>query len=66
MTPELLNHWRIIPRLCVASYAWMFYEVASWFMHLPDPTNAQAAFVSTFTAAAAAFFNFYAQTGKES
>ena len=30
-----------------------------WFMNLPDPTNAQAAFISTIVGAGAAWFGLY-------
>jgi len=36
----------------------------TWFMALEDPTNAQAAFISTIVGAGAAFFGLY--VGKSS
>lgn len=63
MTPKTLNEWRVIPRLLVALYGVLFYTVSDWFMGLDDPTNAQAAFVSTVVGAGAAIFNFYCSTG---
>ena len=59
MTPEDLNKWRIVPRLMVLAYGILVAQVASWFMGLPDPNAAQAAFVSTVSLASAGVFNFY-------
>ena len=56
---QIINRLRIIPRLIVVSYAWIFWNTADWFMGLPDPTSTQAAFVSTVVGAGAAFFGLY-------
>ena len=37
----------------------MFYKTCDWFMSLPDPTNAQSAFVSIIVGAGAAWFGLY-------
>ena len=37
----------------------MFYKTCDWFMALPDPTNAQSAFVSIIVGAGAAWFGLY-------
>ena len=36
-----------------------FLSSVTWFMELPDPTNAQAMFISTIVGAGAAFFGLY-------
>ena len=64
MTPQTLNEWRIIPRILIASYGYIFYDVCSWYMALPDPSVAQAGFVSTIVGASAAFFGLYCSSGK--
>lgn len=61
---ESLNKLRVVPRLLIGLYGYMFYEVAMWFMALPEPTNAQAAFVSTIVGAGAAWFGLYVNSGK--
>lgn len=63
LTPELINRWRIIPRIIVALYGFTFWKVVEWFMALPDPTATQAAFVSTVVGAGAAFFGLYVNSG---
>ena len=55
----LLDKFRVIPRLIMLAYIYAFYQSTVWFMSLPDPTNAQAAFISTIVGAGAAFFGLY-------
>ena len=57
------DSWRIVPRILIALYGWMCYNVAEWFMALPDPTMSQVTFVSTVWGAAAAWFGFYVNSG---
>lgn len=57
------DEWRVVPRLLVGIYGYLFYYVAMWFMGLPDPTTAQAGFVSTIVGAAAAIFGLYVNSG---
>ena len=51
--------WRIFPRLLITLYGFAFYRTTEWFMALPDPTNAQSAFVSVIVGAGAAWFGLY-------
>ena len=55
----LLDKFRVIPRLVMLAYIYAFYSSVTWFMQLPDPTNAQAMFISTIVGAGAAFFGLY-------
>ncbi len=54
-----LDRFRVIPRMIMLAYIYAFYTATVWFMALPDPTNAQAAFISTIVGAGAAFFGLY-------
>jgi hypothetical protein len=63
ITPEQLNKWRIWPRGLITLYGIMFYVVCDWFMTLPEPTNAQSAFVSVVVGAGAAWFGLYCGSG---
>ena len=54
-----LDRFRVIPRLIMLAYISSFYSATTWFMALPNPTNAQAAFISTIVGAGAAFFGLY-------
>ena len=58
-TPEMLDRWRILPRLILAMYGLSFYQTTQWFMGLPDPSNAQSGFVSVMVGAGAGFFGIY-------
>ena len=62
--PDFMNNWRLIPRLLMALYCYAFYQVTTWFMGMPDPTNAQAGFVSVVVGAGAGFFGLYVGTGQ--
>ena len=59
LSPQQLDQWRIVPRLLILSYMFAFFNATQWFMALPDPTNAQAGFVSTIVGAGAAWFGLY-------
>ena len=59
ITPQRLIAWRIFPRLLITLYGFSFYRTTEWFKALPDPTNAQSAFVSVIVGAGAAWFGLY-------
>jgi hypothetical protein len=59
MTPETLDKWRAWPRLIITLYGIAFFRTTEWFMALPDPNNAQSAFVSIVVGAGAGFFGIY-------
>ena len=63
ITPERLSAWRIFPRLLITLYGVAFFRTTEWFMQLPDPTNAQSAFVSVVVGAGAAWFGLYVSSG---
>jgi hypothetical protein len=56
---SVIDKFRFVPRLIMLAYIYAFYQSTMWFMALPDPTNAQAAFISTIVGAGAAFFGLY-------
>ena len=58
-TSGVLDKFRVIPRLVMLAYIYAFYSTTVWFMALSNPTNAQAAFISTIVGAGAAFFGLY-------
>jgi hypothetical protein len=59
----ILNKYRVIPRFLTFAYGIMNFRVMNWFMELPDPTMAQATFVSTVIGAASVWFGFYVNSG---
>ena len=60
---QAIDKWRKWPRLLITLYGVMFYQTTAWFMSLPDPTNAQSAFVSVIVGAGAAWFGLYVGSG---
>lgn len=58
-----INNLRIVPRIIVAAYGILCWDVTRWFMAIPEPNMSQAAFVSTLIGAAGAFFGFYTNSG---
>ena len=62
-TAEGFDKWRVFPRLLITLYGYAFYMTTDWFMSLPDPTNAQSAFVSVIVGAGAGWFAVYVGRG---
>lgn len=63
LAPEYFNRWRIFPRAFIIFYFWLAFETAMWFMGLPNPGAAQAAFASAIISAGAAWFGLYVNSG---
>ncbi len=61
-----INLYRVWPRIMITLYGFAFWRMTEWFMHLSDPTGAQAAFVSTIVGAGAAWFGLYVSSGNKS
>ena len=62
-TAGFMDTLRLIPRLLMIAYGYVFWMSTQWFMGLSDPTNAQAAFISTFVGAGAAWVGLYVGSG---
>ena len=60
---DAIDEWRIVPRIVVVMYTWMFYQTTMWFMGLAAPTPEQSAFIATIVGGAAAFFGIYTSGG---
>ena len=58
-----IDKWRIWPRMLITLYGVMFYRTTEWFMSLPEPSNAQSAFISVIVGAGAAWFGLYCGAG---
>ena len=63
--PEQIDKWRIFPRFLITLYGVAFFGTTEWFMQLPEPTNAQSAFVSVVVGAGAAWFGLYVGGSKQ-
>lgn len=62
---DVLNEYRVFPRLFAVLYAVLVAVTSTWFMGLADPSAAQAGFVSAIATASAAYFKFYVESGKK-
>ena len=62
-TAGFMDTLRLIPRLLMICYGGIFWISTQWFMNLPEPSNAQAAFISTIVGAGAAWFGLYVGSG---
>jgi hypothetical protein len=65
ISPEMLDRWRILPRLLILAMIIMTYRVVEWFMGLPDPNPEQAALVSVMTGALTGAFGLFLGSGKK-
>jgi hypothetical protein len=65
ISPEMLDRWRILPRLLILAMIIMTYRVVEWFMDLPDPNPEQAALVSVMTGALTGAFGLFLGSGKK-
>lgn len=65
ITPELLDRWRLLPRLVMLVMIVMTYRVVEWFMGLSDPNPEQAALVSVMTGALTGAFGLFLGSGKK-
>ena len=65
ITPELLDQWRLLPRLVMLVMIVMTYRVVEWCMDLPDPNPEQAALVSVMTGALTGAFGLFLGSGKK-
>lgn len=63
LAPQYFNQWRVFPRAFIIFYFWLCFETATWFMGLPAPGAAQAAFASAIISAGAAWFGLYVNSG---
>ena len=65
IVPEQFDKWRVFPRLLITLYGIAFWRTTEWFMSLPEPPNAQSAFVSVVVGACAAWFGLYVGGSKQ-
>lgn len=65
ITPEEVNAWRVVPRMAVALYFYLWVKATFWFFELENPNNAQSVFIAAVWGAASVFFGFYMNTGSK-
>jgi len=62
---QVLDAFRIIPRILVTLYCVLLYNTTEWFTLLVDPTQTQAFFISILWGAGAAIFGLYVSSGNK-
>ena len=62
---ELLDAYRIFPRIFVAAYLFGVQKVMFWAMALPDISVQQAGFISVAASTLPFVLNFYMQSGRQ-
>ena len=62
---EVLDAYRVVPRIVLALYVYFLYKVGIWFMSLPEPSTQHAAFIATVVGASAAIIGLYQNSGRK-
>jgi len=62
---QMIDAWRIFPRLFLSVYIYLLYFCTMWFMDLDTPTLEQPGLISIVVGAGAAWFGLYAGTAKD-
>ena len=60
---DVLDAYRIFPRMFIGVYMYLLLETVHWFMTISDPNPAQAGLISVVVGAGAAWFGLYTSTG---
>ena len=63
---NMIDSWRIFPRMFLSVYIFLLYYATMWFMALPDPSLEQSGLISVIVGAGAAWFGLYAGTSNSS
>lgn len=59
---EVIDRFRIFPRLFIGVYIYLVYESSMWFMSLEDPNTQQAGLISVITGVGGVWFGHYVNT----
>jgi len=62
---NMIDAWRIFPRMFLTVYIVLLYKCTIWFMELDAPTFEQSGLISVVVGAGAAWFGLYAGTAKD-
>ena len=62
---QMVDSWRIFPRMFLSVYMYLLYYCTFWFMELEVPTLEQSGLISIVVGAGAAWFGLYAGTAKD-
>ena len=62
---NMVDAWRIFPRIFISVYIFLLYYCTMWFMALETPSFEQSGLISIVVGAGAAWFGLYAGSGKD-
>lgn len=62
---EVIDAWRIIPRIILLFYGLMVWDVVTWYMALATPTTTQMGLVTTIVGTAALVIGLYNNSGRK-
>jgi hypothetical protein len=62
---QMIDAYRIFPRVFLSVYIYLLYFCTMWFMELETPTFEQSGLISIVVGAGAAWFGLYAGTAKD-
>ena len=62
---EIIDAYRIVPRLLMIGYACLLWWSSGWYMGLPDPTTQQTSFISILWGACGLITGWYFNTGRK-
>ena len=62
---EVMDAWRLFPRMFLAGYGFLCWELAKWVMARSDISASQAAFATGIVGLAVPLTAFYMQTGRK-
>jgi len=62
---QMIDAYRIFPRVFLSVYIYLLYFCTMWFMNLETPTFEQSGLISIVVGAGAAWFGLYAGTAKD-
>lgn len=62
---EVIDAYRIIPRLSMGVFWYFVFQVAEWFCSLPDPTTQQSAFATAVVSSIIPYVGWYQSTGRK-
>ena len=61
---EGLDALRVVPRLILGTYAWVVWDLLSWYKSMPEPTDNQMWLVNTFCGLSTVIIGLYLQSGR--
>lgn len=62
---EIVDAWRLFPRLFVGGYGWLAWDMHEWITRLPDISTQQAAYSTAIIGLCVPLVGWYMQTGRK-